>query len=169
MAIRFNINTQKAVEVVLWVIKRGESGVYNVMKILYAAEKYHLNTYGRPITGDKYVAMQYGTVPSWIYDATKLREPSLGFIRIENTLTAKREPDLNYFSESDIEALEKGFLEYAGKSFSEVLKMNHEETAWKKAYENRGANDSADISFEDMIEEDWLKEDLSYRAPFMDL
>jgi uncharacterized phage-associated protein len=169
MPIKFNINTQKAVESLLWVIKKGESNIYNIMKILFAAEKYHLNTYGRPITGDKYIAMEYGTVPSWIFDATKLERPCLGFIKVENTLTADREPDLNYFSESDIEALEKGFNEYAGKSFSEVLKKNHDEIAWKNAYEKRGSNNSADIDFEDMIEEDWLIKDLTYLAPHMAL
>jgi len=168
MAIRFNMNTQKAVEVVLWVIQRGEGNIYNIMKILYTAEKYHLNTYGRPITGDKYIAMEHGTVPSWIYDATKLKEP-LGFAKIDNTLTAQREPDLDYFSGSDVEALEIGFNEYAGKSFSEVREKNHKDIAWRNAYENRGNSDAADIRFEDMIEEEWLKEDLTRFAHFISL
>ena len=167
--IRFNINTQKAVESLLWVVKRGESNIYNIMKILFAAEKYHLNAYGRPITGDKYVAMEFGTVPSWIFDATKLKRPSMGFIKVDNTLMVDREPDLDYFSETDIEALEVGISEYAGKSFSEVLEKNHEEIAWQKAYESRGNNNSADILFEDMIDEKWLIDELTAFAPYIDL
>jgi hypothetical protein len=58
MSIQFNMNTQKAIESVLWIIHNGESNMYNIWKILFSAEKYHLNKYGRPITGDKYVAME---------------------------------------------------------------------------------------------------------------
>jgi len=165
MAIQFNINPQKAIEVVLWVIQKGESNVYNVMKILYAAEKYHLNKFGRPVTGDRYVAMEYGTVPSWIYNATNLKRSGLGFVRNDNTLTAERACDTNYLSESDIEALENGFAAYAGKTFQEVLNKNHAEIAWQRAYEKRGNNNAVDIAFEDMIEEKWLIEELTQLAP----
>lgn len=165
--IKFKINTQKAIETVLWIIHRGETNVYNIMKILFDAEQYHLNKYGRPITGDKYIAMEYGTVPSWIYDSTKLRRPGLGFVRTENTLSADRCSDLNYLSESDIEALEHGFKNYAGKSFSEVVEKNHSEPAWKKAWENRGDSDAVDIDFRDMIKEPWLAKDLELLASNM--
>ena len=57
MAIQFNINTQKAIETVLWIIQRGESNVYNVMKILYAAEKYHLNKF---CSYEQIAVYQYG-------------------------------------------------------------------------------------------------------------
>ena len=105
MAIKFNMNTQKAIESVLWIIENGESNMYNIWKILFAAEKYHLNKYGRPITGDKYIAMGYGTVPSWLYDATKIKQQGIGFRKDNNTLIADRSPTMNYFSETDLEAL----------------------------------------------------------------
>jgi len=170
MAIRFNMNTKTAIEALLWVIQRGESNIYNIMKILYASEKYHLNTYGRPIFGDKYIAMKFGTVPSWIYEATKYGDSSLGFIKVDdNILQANRESNLDYLSESDIEALEHGFNEYTGKSFDEVLKKNHEEIAWKRAYISRGNGNSADIMFEDMIDEEWLIDDLTVMGQFISL
>ena len=165
--IRFNMNVQAAIEALLWVIKRGESNIYNIMKILYAAEKYHLNTYACPITGDRYIAMKFGTVPNWTYEATKY-ENTFGFTKIDNyTLKANREPDLDYLSESNVEALEYGFSEYAGLNFDEVLKKNHEEIAWKRAYISRGNGNSAEIMFEDMIEEKWLIDDLTKYAQFM--
>jgi len=158
MTIQFNINSQKAIEAILWVIQKGESNLYNIMKILYSADKHHLNSYGRPVTGDKYIAMEYGTVPSWIYGAIQLKRQELGFARNGNNLSADRSPDVNYFSESDIEALEIGFKEYAGKNFGEVKKKNHAEPAWKKAYENRGDNEAAEIPFEDIIENQEVRE-----------
>ena len=167
--IRFNMNVQKAIEALLWVIQRGESNIYNIMKILFAAEKYHLNAYACPITGDRFIAMKFGTVPSWTYEATKY-ENSFGFSKIDNnTLKANREPDLDHLSESDIEALEHGFSEYAGLSFDEVLKKNHEEKAWKRAYISRGNGNSAEIMFEDMIDEEWLIDDLTLTGHLISL
>jgi len=53
MAIKFKLNKRKAVEAVLWFIKEKKiSNMYAIWKMLFAAEKYHLNTYGRPITGE---------------------------------------------------------------------------------------------------------------------
>jgi len=167
MAIRFNMNTQKAVESVLWIIQNGESNMYNIWKILFAAEKYHINKYGRPITGDRYVAMEFGTVPSWLYDATKIKRPGMGFIRNANSLIAERNPMSDYLSQSDVEALNHGMNEYAGLDFRSVKNKNHEEQAWKKNYALRGDNDGAPIPFEDIIEEDWLKEELDVVAHSM--
>ena len=165
MGIYFNMNTQKAIETVLWVVQQGEDNLYNIMKILFAAEKYHLNRYGRPITGDRYIAMPFGTVPSWIYDATKLKSQGFGFYKCENSIIAERAPVDNYFSESDKEALQFGYDEYAGKTFNEVKEKNHKEPAWVKANENYQNGGSADIAFEDIIEEDWLREELEFLAP----
>jgi len=169
MQIKFNINTQKAIEALLWIIQRGETNVYNAMKILFSADKFHLNKYGCPVTGDRYIAMQFGTVPSWIYDATKLTKPGLGFIKNGNSLTL--EPGRGYdpalLSDSDIEALNHGFSEYAGKSFESVKQQNHSEQAWLKAIERNPSSEASDILFEDMIEEEWLAEELKETARFM--
>jgi len=163
MPIRFNINTQKAVEALLWIIQRGEGNVYNAMKILFAADKYHLNKYARPVTGDKYVAMRFGTVPIWIYEATKLTKPGIGFIRSENTLALEpgRVFDRELFSKSDLEALEHGFNEYSGKSFEAVKRKNHREKAWVLARKRSLETQSSDILFEDIIQnKQWLIDDL---------
>lgn len=161
MTIAFNMNPQKAIEAVLWIIKNGESNMYNIWKILFTAEKYHLNKYGRPITGDKYIAMEHGTVPSWLYDTAKLRKQGVGFYKDDKSLVAERDPILDYLSKSDIVALKYGMNEYAGLSFMEVRNKNHKESAWINNYEKRGTADAVPIPFEDMIEEEWLKEDLA--------
>jgi len=166
MPIQFNMNTQKAIESVLWIIQNGESNMYNIWKILFSAEKYHLNKYGRPITGDQYVAMEYGTVPSWLYNAAKIEKPGIGFFKRDNSLIADREPMMDYLSQSDVKALKHGFGEYAGLDFNSVKEKNHREPAWKNNYVR---NSSALIPFEDIIEEDWLKEDLALVSNNMEL
>jgi hypothetical protein len=164
MPIQFNMNTQKAIESVLWIIQNGESNMYNIWKILFSAEKYHINKYGSPITGDQYVAMEYGTVPSWLYNAAKIEKPGIGFFKQEKSLVADRAPMMDYLSISDVKALKHGFDEYAGLDFNSVKEKNHREPAWQKNYVS---NSSAPIPFEDIIEEDWLKEDLSFMASSM--
>lgn len=167
MSIRFNMNTQKAIEAVLWIIQNGESNMYNIWKVLFAAEKHHLNKYGRPITGDTYMAMPYGTVPSWLYDATKIKKQGIGFYKDNKSLIAERAPTMTYLSKSDVRALEYGLEEYKGLDFGAVLEKNHKEPAWIKNYALRGNNDCAPIPFEDIIEEDWLRRDLTVLAQNM--
>jgi len=161
MPIRFNMNKQKAIEAVLWIIQNGEADMYRIWKMLFSAEKYHLNNHGRPITGDQYIAMEYGTVPSWLYDAAKTEKCGLGFFRKDNSLIAERGPMMDYLSQSDVKALKRGFDEYAGLNFSSVMEKNHREPSWKK---NRGIGNGTPIPFEDIIDEDWLKEELSLVA-----
>jgi len=169
MPIRFNINPQKAIEALLWIVQRGETNVYNAMKIIFAADKHSLNKYGFPVTGDNYVAMQYGTVPSWTYAATRLTDSRIGFTRDGNTLKLSKGRTFkkSMFSESDIESLEHGFKEYAGKGFKAVERKNHRERAWIAARERNPQSGAPDILFEDMIDEQWLKEDLAVDGQFI--
>lgn len=49
----------------------GKAQFHELFKILYFADQEHIKIYGRPITGDKYIAMKYGPVPSFLYDILK--------------------------------------------------------------------------------------------------
>ena len=169
MNIHFNINKQRAIEALVWIIQRGEANLYNVIKILFAAEKYRLNKYGGPITGDRYVAMEFGTVPSWTYNAAKHPLPEYGFSKDGDFLhlSQGRKHDPNMFAAADIEALEHGFAEYAGKKFSAVMRKNHRERAWQKAIERNPGKKAPKILFEDMITgKKWLVAHLLENAPY---
>jgi len=164
VSIRFNINKQRAIEAVLWIIQSGESNMYNIFKILFSAEKYHLNRYGMPLTGDVFVAMEYGTVPSWLYDAVKSEQRGIGFFKQGNILNAERNSNTDYLSQSNISALKHGFDEYAKLDFKTVERKNHDEPAWYKNYIH---GNGTPIPFEDLIEEDWLREDLELESQIM--
>jgi uncharacterized phage-associated protein len=43
----------------------------NLSKVMFFADRSHLRQYGRPVTGDLYIAMANGPVPSRIYDMVK--------------------------------------------------------------------------------------------------
>lgn len=152
----FKFNSKKSIETILWIIQHDPSpNLYRTLKIIYAADKFHLNNYGRPVTGDRYVALRHGTVPSAIYDMLKNNDPlSLQSLKLDNypfelavhhSLKAGRTPKLGEFSESDIEALEFGLNEYAAMSFSEIEKKNHLEPGWQKVWEEK-PNGTIDFS-----------------------
>jgi len=167
MAIKFKLNKRKAAEAVLWFIEEKKvSDMYAIFKMLFAAEKYHLNKYGRPITGDKYMAMEHGTVPKWLYfEACELF--GIGFVKIGTELKAERNCIKDFFSETDIEGLTHGHKEYKGMKFKAIRDKNHKEPAWKKYWNLRKGLNYVDIPFEDLIEEDWLKKELSWKSHFM--
>lgn len=45
---------------------------HKIFKVIYFADRQHLADWGRPITGDTYIAMDAGPVPSRLYDMLKI-------------------------------------------------------------------------------------------------
>ena len=77
--IRFRFDETKGVEALVYIARRwpGVTAFY-ASKILFFAEKLHLNRYARPIVGDTFIAMPNGPVPSTIYDFIKGRLDQAG-------------------------------------------------------------------------------------------
>jgi uncharacterized phage-associated protein len=83
-------------------------------KVLFFAEKSHLNRYGRPIVADTFIAMPNGPVPSTIYDFINGALDNAGdpeaitaALSVEGDkyrrVTARRSPDMDALSPSDVE------------------------------------------------------------------
>lgn len=106
-----------------------EMNIYSFFGSLFTAEKYHLNKYLRPITGEMYIKAASGVIPSQFYDSVTHIE-TFNFATMGN-LT--RNPDLTMFSLSDIEALEFGLSEYADFSNYDGDKKIRAETSWIKS------------------------------------
>lgn len=156
--ISYRTNARKALEVILWCAqKRAPAPVefHRALKVLFAADVVHLNRYGRPIVGDDYKALPYGPVPQTTYDIMKreplaLSELDLSEVPFEvvrgHYILPKRAPDLDYLSESDIEALEEGWRQYGALGFSGRTIRSHQHPAWVKAWEaGRQEMDYADF------------------------
>ena len=170
MRIQFNINYQKALEVILWVLHKDKTiDVYRLMKVLFHADLFSVNKYGAPITGDNYLAMKFGTVPDVIYNGliqkhilyledSQLDINLIPFDLKGYMLLPKRTPNIECLSESDIECLELGIKEYTGLSFEQVKNKNHSIRAWRETYHNAP---NSFIDWYDLIEEQYLKDDLS--------
>lgn len=132
---------ESAISAVLYILGKfgGTADMHKVYKTLYFADQEHLSKYGRSITGDTYIAMQYGPVPSNLYDIAKaLRGDSFfsdscdteefrGVIGFQNKFTLKSlgAYDGECLSESDLECLDHAVEKCAGKSFQELTCMSH--------------------------------------------
>jgi len=141
--ITYRTNVIKAIEAIVWLAtNKPNIDQYHVAKVLYYAEKDHLNKYARPIIGDTYIAMDYGQVPSKVRNLIKkdswlnpnyleILESCIDVSRDKyKNLTALRKPNLDYFSETDIECLELSLKKYGDLSFDELYKLSHEEKTW---------------------------------------
>lgn len=148
----FKFDKKKATEVILYIASKAPiSDIYHVLKILYFADKKHLNRYGRFVCGDSYIAMGHGPVPSGSYNLIKnarFRENTClpeGYKYVESSsfqITGKynletlREADLDMLSESDIECITESIAENGKLSFNELKQKSHD-----KAYDSADEND----------------------------
>jgi hypothetical protein len=148
------------------------------MKIIFAADCYHLSRFGRPVTGDCYVAVQHGVMPSIAKDIIDEDVYTLKHYGIKKSplikngysLRAARDFDRDKFSKSDVEALEYGLSEYGDiQTFGEVRDKNHRHPAWINAAKKQGFDMSKEaefiglhqlVDFEDMIEDDTVLDEL---------
>ncbi|WP_409530306.1 Panacea domain-containing protein [Shinella sp.] len=62
-------------------------GRFHALKTLYYADRAHLQRYGRPITGDRYIAMENGPVPSYAYNAVKQQLPEAERVIVAGALS----------------------------------------------------------------------------------
>ena len=149
--ISFVFNGKKSINVILYIIEQcgGKINQYNLLKIIFEADKYHLNNHRRPVTGDTYRNMSFGTVPDAIYNTIKgNRSPKKYLKELEMTalpfkynkkthmLTSSVSHDPKRFTKTNIEALKQGIKKYGGLNFEEVKQTNHEEKCWRETERN---------------------------------
>ena len=156
----FRFNLEKAIEAILYIIENGtENTLHHISKVMYFADKEHIEKYGRFICGDSYVAMKHGPVPSGIYDILKTVRGDFIFnlpdallqdlhatleivdkYRVNNLRTV----NLDFFSESDLECLDNSIQRYGHLSFDELTELSHD-----SAWDNTNTNDFMEL--EDII------------------
>jgi uncharacterized phage-associated protein len=179
MPIKFKANPQKIIESITWIALRlPENSRYLILKTLFYADKFHLQRYGRPVTGDTYIKMAAGPVASLAYDLIKRNDclPTDLLISADNAfdsaqaggkyppIEAKRDPDMEWFSETDLECLEAAAAYCADKDFGDLRTSTHQETAWQAAPMN-GEMDFALFIDETSPESEALLEYIAETAP----
>ncbi|MDE6802879.1 MAG: SocA family protein [Muribaculaceae bacterium] len=151
---------------ILYALQRlgGMTDMHKLCKILYFADQKHLSRYGRSITGDTYIKMTYGPVPSKVDDILKaVRGDSFfsgcvsdldGVIAFENRYNIRGlvAPEMDQLSETDIECLTEATEYCRDKTFAQLTQLSHG-LAWS------AAGDNQPISVKDIMREAGDEED----------
>ncbi|HUP46023.1 MAG TPA: Panacea domain-containing protein [Thermoanaerobaculia bacterium] len=173
MPITFRFDIEKLVHALAYFAFHGVKDLdkMKAAKLLFHADKYHLLKYGRPVLGDQYACMEYGPVPSTslnvmndvmardakfppvakeLFDA--FLEVDKSFFQKYPVFKARRQPDLDVFSDSDIEALDVALRECGAKSAWQLSQESHDEPAWKLANERRPVGSSVVMDYRSFFE-----------------
>lgn len=140
------------------------------VKLLYLADRYHLFHYGRPVTGDRYIAMELGPVPEGGFQLiSRLIEPAevddepranaLERLEVHRAfrrypvLRAKGNPDLSVFSESEVEALASVVKEFGQARARDLVDLTHTHRAYLRADAGRSPGSSTALPYEYFFED----------------
>ena len=140
--INLTFDKEKSLNAVLFIaqhLKRKD--IHKIFKILYFADRESLCSYGNAITGDIYIAMGHGPVPSRIYDMFKIVRGDSYMSDVDHLerafsitdwmyLTPKREADLTKLSPVDQKILSDCISKYGGMTYDEITEKSHD-IAWR--------------------------------------
>lgn len=114
------------------------------IKLIWAADRYHLRKYGRLVSGDEYVAMRFGPVASnadnianndtmWLSDdivdnAKKFVKPSPD----RKVVYSHSDVVGSLFSKTDLEALEFAWKEFGQFDGFQIADISHDYPEWSK-------------------------------------
>jgi uncharacterized phage-associated protein len=164
--LRYDFDVEKLVQAIAYLSSRGVTNLdkLKILKLLFLADKRHLLEIGRPILGDVYACMDWGPVPSKSYniirnvvdaDPRKRAAENLfaEYFTVESgreypILVAKKSPDLDVFSDSEIAALDEVIAKYGHLSGGDLIKVTHEDPIWRIPDEQRKPGSSVPIPFE---------------------
>mgnify|MGYP003624778794 CR=1 FL=1 len=155
MAYKQPFDSERALEAIVYIVsKLTRNQRHSIAKILYFADKVHLNDYGCLMFGDRYVKMSYGPVPSEAYDMIKYEtqthakheDLALAFTANEgNVVKSLREPDASKISEAMRLCIDQAISEYGHLTFGELTRLSHDD-AWTSAETNRAMSFDAIVA-----------------------
>lgn len=119
-----------------------------IIKLIWAADRYHLRKYARTVTYDNYVAMAKGPVGSVTKDVAEF-ETNYGNLNDEDIkynekyfkfyqtngdgyISAIAETDTDELSDTDIEAMDFALKNFGDMSTKEIVDFTHQYPEWKK-------------------------------------
>jgi len=123
-------------------------GKVKLMKLFYFADFGHVKQYGSPITWDTYVNLEHGPIPSAIMnlvntaaedvdnsalsDTIKIEKNADGYLQRIVPIKDITERDTKYFSETELEILEKVCSIFFDKNARNIEDASHKEAPWRQ-------------------------------------
>lgn len=152
-------------------------GTTKLMKLLFYADKEHLNRFGVPIFKHLYSKQQFGPVPMFAYaliqsmnqcetdDVEEDLKVISEYIDADSSCTGpyssthfskKKEFETDYFSKSELEVLEKISEQFKNHTANEISKESHELSEYSST------SDGSIINFHKMVDDDSTREYVKY-------
>lgn len=148
------LDIQRIKAVLLYILNKmpeGSRDVYHIVKAAFYAQKNHFVKYALPLFNDKIVALQFGPVPSLIYNILRVSRGDAApyrfcddrlLVRIssaidfqDETFSAREKADMDCLSASNIECLDEAINQVSQMGFDNLVKDTHGKE-WKRAYTN---------------------------------
>jgi Protein of unknown function (DUF4065) len=141
---QFQYDQDAATAAFLYVAHRlPEADFHRVGKVLYFADKLHMQSFGRFITNDTYKAYQFGPLPEITYttwNAVRYHLPQapreapfeVQMINGKPVIVPRAEPDLTNLSVTDRECLDESLAKHSHLRFFALSDLSHD-TAWQAA------------------------------------
>ncbi len=150
--------------VLLYILKRmpkDSRDVYHIVKTAFFAQKNHLVQYGIPMYNDEIVALQFGPVPSLVYNVLKVaRGESAPYKFCDDKLLARlsapidfqdeifstnEDPDMDCLSRSSVECLDAAIDQVSKMGFGELKHETHG-SEWSRAFNNDGSHRMEEVN-----------------------
>lgn len=123
-------------------------GKVKLMKLFYFLDFMHLKAYGSPVTYDSYINMEHGPIPSSIKNLVDTSADDIDSSILSDTIKCERpeftkmcrilptreftESDKKYFSENELDILQKVCQRFGDKNTKHIEDASHNEAAWKE-------------------------------------
>jgi len=151
---------------ILYVAQRvAEPTFHKIGKVLYFADRNHLEQYGRLMFGDTYNAFKHGPLPSNAYrELSQVRERRVsseeagfhvtmqlvrGSPKPAPVVVPEQQPDLDELSRAALACLDASIEKYGHRTFDELVTLSHD-AAWHQAWNNR-MNEAPPMPIETLV------------------
>ncbi|MCH8270037.1 MAG: SocA family protein [Planctomycetes bacterium] len=153
----FHFRFAKSLQAAAILLRTNDAHRMNLMKLLkllYIADREALAETGRPITGDRTVALPRGPLPGTVYDVIKGLHVESGrwedyIQRVHYTLHLVEDPGRKRLSPFEIRKLQEVAERHTDDDEWEMVRITHKLPEWKK---NRPGRSSRDIPTVDILE-----------------
>lgn len=144
---------KKVTQIINYLIRKDERAAsmpeLKIIKLVWAADRYHIRKYARTVSEDRYVAMKNGPVGSLTKDVaefsdneySKIEPTDFGYIgsyiRFEKTnengvLSSVNDVDYDELSDTDKEALDFAWEKFGKYDWRTLVEITYKYPEWKK-------------------------------------
>lgn len=162
--LRYTFDVEKFPHALAYLLHRvGPSTRLRIAKLLYLADRMHLVLHGRPILGDRYVALSSGPAPSMAIDIledlgvmsmaevrdlqvpTDFTQKLAKLVSVDATsqnpmYRATGTPDVQRLSDTDRSVLDEIHTRFGSWTVGALIDFTHKQSAWKNTVVPREIN-----------------------------